>query len=220
MDGVSRSEWLANLDWRQGEHIVVVGETGTGKTTLIRDVMPLRDWVVVVAVKRRDDTLDTFKGYTRCKDWPPPLNVRRAILDARPRRLGDRASQAKLVRKMMDHLFFAGGWAADFDDAGFIMHSLGLKDDFVTLLNQGRSLGLSIVSTMTRPSSATAGVPLEAFSQVRHTILFPTGDGGEYRRMAQLARMPEKELTTVMRDLGDHDFIAVSHRERVIVRAA
>lgn len=46
--------------WQQGEHVALVGKTGVGKTSLARDILSARDYVMVLALKRKDDTLASF----------------------------------------------------------------------------------------------------------------------------------------------------------------
>src|SRR5690349_6421632 len=52
-------------NWRQGEHVGLIGPTGSGKTTLAMWLLPLRKYVVVLGTKPRDKTLDELaaRGY-------------------------------------------------------------------------------------------------------------------------------------------------------------
>lgn len=51
------AEFFNWFDWRQGEHIALAGKSKSGKTTLARQLLPRRDFVVVMATKKRDDSL-------------------------------------------------------------------------------------------------------------------------------------------------------------------
>lgn len=67
------STFMQRMDWRQGEHVTLVGATGGGKTTTAIQLLPMRDWVVTFATKPADDTLDQLvaSGYKRVPTWPP-----------------------------------------------------------------------------------------------------------------------------------------------------
>lgn len=216
----SRQAWLRNLEWRQGEHVAIIGKTGSGKTTLARDLLMKRDYVVVTAVKREDDTLDTFKDYRRVSTWPPDFATRRALLWVRPRGIDDAPRQRQIIGGMMRSIFLSGGWAVDLDDTGYVANVLGLSRSLVMLLNQGRALGLSIVTSMNRPASATQRIPLEAFNQTAHVVMFKMADERETRRMAQIAGTPHDLLRAAMDTLKRHEFVYADGDGRLTVVAA
>src|SRR6185437_5983146 len=88
---MSRAEWLAafRARWRQGEHVALIGPTGSGKTGLASDLLAIRAYVVALAVKRHDDTLGMFQGYKILKKWPPEYGQKHVILWVKPQSLGD-----------------------------------------------------------------------------------------------------------------------------------
>ena len=43
--------------FRQGQHVTVIGPTGCGKTTLVTELAEARSHVVALGVKHRDDSL-------------------------------------------------------------------------------------------------------------------------------------------------------------------
>ncbi len=191
-----RSEWQQALkkNWYQGEHIVLIGPTGTGKTTLAQPILEIREWVAILAVKRTDDTLDRFidgeDGYSRYKvirKWPPDYGTKKVILWPRPKDIGAHDDQANLLYHCLNKVYMSGGWTVYFDEAGYISASLGLGKALGVLLNQGRSSGITIVATMTRPSSAIAHVPKEALTQCRHVIVFKYTELRELKTCADIA---------------------------------
>jgi hypothetical protein len=189
---IARSEWYArmNTSWHQGEHIVIIGPTGTGKTNLATELLDIREWVVVLAVKRKDETLDRFKkqGYRVIRKWPPEYNWKRVILWEKPGSLTDDTSkQTAAIHKALNQMYLAGGWTIYFDESGYIAGTLGLSRDLGILLNQGRSNYLSIVASMTRPSSVIARVPREALNQPRHKIIFKYSEEADIKACAQIA---------------------------------
>ena len=47
------SSWV----WNQGEHLLVVGDTGQGKTTIQSRLLDRREFVVVFVTKTHDETI-------------------------------------------------------------------------------------------------------------------------------------------------------------------
>lgn len=75
-------EFFDAWQWQLGEHVTVVGPTGTGKTTLIRALLRKRylagGAVNVLATKPRDLSLSSWArhdGLTVIRDWPPRRNL-------------------------------------------------------------------------------------------------------------------------------------------------
>jgi ABC-type dipeptide/oligopeptide/nickel transport system ATPase component len=210
---LTRQQWLNALRWQQGEHVVLIGQTGSGKTQLARQLLLKRRYVVVMGLKKYDESLQRYQkeGYHLITGWPPEYGDERVLFWPKANSLRDVEPQRKAVARVIESVYQSGGWCIYFDEMGYASHLLGLKRDIVVLLNQGRSSGISVVGSMTRPSSATAGTPLEAFSQVRHVYLFPTQDENEHIRMAQIARMPLLSLRAALARLAPYEFIAVDH---------
>src|SRR5208282_6397595 len=73
---VPYSTWLARFgrQWKQGDHILDVGPTQSGKSLLARElVLAERKFVVVMGTKPKDKTLDEYieAGFVRIDHWPP-----------------------------------------------------------------------------------------------------------------------------------------------------
>lgn len=216
--------------WRQGEHVALVGQTGSGKTYTARDVLAIRQYVIVLAVKREDDTLNHFSHgepkYKRTKKWPVDYNVNRAVISLQPKSLGDRA-QAGKVYEVLNDIFKSGGWCTYLDDTGYLTSTLGLKRQITVLLNQGRSHGISVVTAATQPTSVAANIPSETMRQVRHILMWKYEDAPSIRTLAELTGYNWRYLESLMHELyvypdSSTDFIAyrrghgltIVHQER------
>jgi hypothetical protein len=212
------AEWRAGFArvWRQGEHVALLGPTGSGKTYTARDVLAIRQYVIVLAVKREDDTLTHFtRGepkYKKTSKWPVNYDVNRALISLPPESLSD-AGQALKVYNVLNGVFKGGGWCIFLDDTGYISSHLKLKRQIAELLNVGRSSGISVVSAATQPSSAYAGVPSETLRQVRHVLIWKFEDDESIEACAHICGMPKRRMHELMDELimyadGSTDFVA------------
>lgn len=214
-------DWYAEFaaNWQQGQHVVLIGQTGAGKTSLARDILAIRDYVIVLAVKRDDDVLDTFRPrYRLIRKWPPDYDVDHAVIWLRPKNLAEVGTQALQVYHVLDGVFTAGGWAIYVDDTGYITGTLRLSQQLVVLLNQGRSSGISVVSAMTQPSSVISRIPSETLRQTRHKLVFAYFDEPSIKAIAAITGRRWRDIEDWMKHLGTYDFLAFSHRNVVIVR--
>lgn len=156
-------------NWRVGQHMALVGGTGSGKTTFAREVLDLRDWVVVLGTKIRDpDLYGAFqkKGYVVKSEWSPFDTSNNRVIFApplpSPTKEG-RQAQANAFRKVLIELFQLeqGNWTVYADEVRFLTHDLGLTTEWDTLELQGRALGITLVTATQRPR----GVPRNVFAQ-------------------------------------------------------
>lgn len=206
-----RRQWLAWMrgEWKQGQHIAIMGRTGRGKTTLARDLLACRDWVVCLAVKRADDTLGSFpsKGYKIIKKWPPDYGAQRVVLWARPKNLSDIAKQKIVIKKVFDDVYQNGGWTLFHDDVAYIANALGFKATLSILLNQARSGFSSQVAAMTQPSSVSQAIPSEVWRQVRFHLIFYYRVGRDLDVIADMVGYNKAQLKKWMASLGPFDFL-------------
>lgn len=209
---MSRADWLELMrtEWRQGQHVAVMGRTGRGKTTLARDLMALRGWAVVIAIKRADDTLDTFPaaGYRRISKWPPRYEDHRVLFWVPPKNLSDMAEQRAGIAKVLDDVYQNGGWSIMFDDIARMANALGFKKQISTMLNEARSSHASIVSVMTQPSSVTQAIPSEVWRQVRYHLVFYYRVGRDLDSIADITGYDKKTVQSWMAMLRPFDFLA------------
>lgn len=205
---------LIKQRWQQGEHLGLIGPTGTGKTHTAQELLSFREWVCVLAVKRNDDTLDRFKNgdrygfphYSVIKKWPPDFHKQRVVLWAKPESL-DKSALAKqraVIYHALSQMYKSGGWCAYFDEVGYIAGVLQLGHELGILLNQGRSSHITIALTMTRPSSVVARVPKEALNQIRHLIVFKYTNKDESDTCAQIAGVSKATMWDLMQELQFH----------------
>lgn len=204
------AQWLAQFrtQWHQGEHVSLIGQTGSGKTFVGSDILNIRDYVAVLAIKPQDDTLLRFTRrqpkYTRVTRWPVDYNVNRALLHFKPKNLAD-PLQAERVSQVLDGIYHSGGWCLFLDDLAYIINTLGQRRKVVDLMNVGRSHGISVVSALQQPTSISAGVPSEMKKQVKHLLIWKYTGKSEIEACADLMGMSRSDLERLMASLRYFD---------------
>lgn len=233
-------DFMAAWRWAQGEHVTIVGPTGTGKTTLMRALMVKRyaagGAVAVLATKPRDANLERWARADHLavvRTWPPraprfrrPADVvlpdgRRVAWDHRVMlwpRTHDAATFAATMRDehraAINAMFVGGGWCIAAEELLYLCHDLGLADELTTLWTQGRSNGISVIGATQRP----VNIPLYAYSQASHLFMFGDNDDVNLSRLQGIGGMEGKTLREHVRSLPMHDVLYVGTRNRTLVR--
>lgn len=178
--------------WRAGEHVTIIGGTGSGKSELARRILGIRKSSVVFGTKPRDDTLDRFvaDGWTRIRSWPPPEDIRRAILWPVIEARSDLDSLGPLFAATLDDIFVEGAWAIYIDELHYATGRLGLAAHLGDIWEQGRSLGVTLIVATQRP----ANIPLLAYSQATYLALFRTTDARDLDRLADVSGDIDRDL--------------------------
>lgn len=213
--------------WLQGEHVVLIGATGTGKTTIAKDLLALRDYVIVLGVKPRDRTLERFTReqpkYRKYSDWPIHAGVTHALIWIKAKEIDDAQAQAARVHRVMSGVYRDGGWCLFLDDTGYITGTLKRTQDVVMLLNTARSSNISLVAAATQPTSVVARIPSETVRQPRHYIIFKFEAEDAIKSLASITGVGRKRMEAGLTELRIYpnkttDFLSISSGEITIVR--
>lgn len=206
--------FLRRFDWRQGEHVTLVGANGRGKTTLELAILPQRRFVVFLGTKKRDSTQDALTGRMGYKlvadpdEIHPDVANRWVLRPPFPKNANVRALKslhASIFRRALMKAFKQGGWTIVCDEVRYLTDYLGLADELELLWLQGRSLGATVVAGTQRPRH----IPLEAYSQARHLFFWHTPDGGDVSRVAELASVNREAVAYTVPRLEGHKVLYV-----------
>jgi energy-coupling factor transporter ATP-binding protein EcfA2 len=189
--------------WKQGQHVAIVGSTGSGKTTVAQEIEDLRDYVVVIATKANDESLDHYTRFTKMDKWPPDYTKKLVLFWKKPKVLGDFREQRRAIYGVMADVFKVGGWTVYFDDLFYVSETLRLKESVRMFYTQVRSNHVSIVSSIQRPF----WVPIEALSQSTYVLLFGTRDQRDIKRVSEGISIPIQELQQAISQLEEYEFL-------------
>lgn len=207
------------LDWQQGEHIGMIGPTGSGKTTLALHLLGMRDYITVFATKPRDDVLinlrDTQK-YRLMKEWKDydPVLVPKRLIWPDASSLYSAKHQQAQFRQAMHHIYRQGGWCIYIDELWFIIHQLKLELEIRTFLQQSRSIGVSLVALTQRP----AFIPLEVYDQSTHLFFWLDNDERNLKRLSGISWKSAKTVQTLIMNLDRYQVLYVNTRTGEMAR--
>lgn len=219
MERISYQQFRSQFFWRQGEHITIVGPTGSGKTTLGLDLLSMRAYSVVFATKVKDTSLSSFfsrEKYEIISKWPPSAHARRVALWPKARKLKDIvAIQYRAFDSAIDAIYEEGAWTIFLDEAFYVCDDLDMASSVKTIITQGRSNYLSLVSCTQRPRH----IPLWLLNQPTHLIYFRFVDKYETDRLSDIAGMEKERIASELKQLGKYEFLYINTVDGTILKS-
>lgn len=200
------------IKWKQGQHCLAVGGTGSGKSTVAGELLPRRSLVAVCVSKGMDEIFagPYYAEYERITKWPPRRGHDKVLVW--PSNGGSivetRALKQAVFRKMFDDILLRQGhWCIDVDEEHYMVESLGLGREITDILEQGRSAHISMWNNTQRP----AGIPLATYINSTHAFFFQTQEDYDVKRLGSMRNKhttPDEMMANIERlDAGAHEFV-------------
>ena len=186
------------FEWKQGEHMTILGRTGSGKTTLASTLLRAKPYVL--SVRTKSDRHESLPGRTvsTSKKWEGfdtnAHTTSRTILTPNYVQFQQRAEIARALRRIWEE----GGWTLYLDELFYLDDRLKLGSQIDSLLTGGRGKGITVVCGMQRPVRATRF----AMTQSTHLISFAQ----ERRDVRQYLSPISEAWGAAIEGLGPHEF--------------
>lgn len=215
------------ISWKQGQHVLSCGGTGSGKSTVAGEFLPKRSQVVVAVSKGRDPIFETspYDGYPIIPEWPPPRGrpgkpaPTHVLLwpENKQTLKATKEHKTAVFQKMFDDILLVrGNWCIDVDETHYMSDTLKLGGEIADILEQGRSAGISMWNNTQRP----AGIPLAVYVNSAHAFLFQSQEEYDVDR---LKRLKNKYTTSAelafnldkLDSIETHEFVYIDRSGRI-----
>lgn len=189
--------------WRYGEHVSVIGDTGSGKTYLISRLLDTRRYVLFVQTKSDDTVAKEYKGFVERKQARSMDSLTESRIILKPRY----NDQRQEIAAALERVWKQGGWTAVVDELLYV-EKLKLTWSVDRLLTQGRSEKISTVVGMQRPVAITRW----AISQSTHVFCFRV----EGRDIATVAEATSPRIAGPITRLKQYEFAYFNRQTRQV----
>lgn len=213
---------LVKATWRQGEHVLITGGTGSGKTLLARYLDQMRidaggSVVVFIAKLQPDRTITDYysakDGWVRWTKWKKPAITDRKIL-LWPAVEGKTYPEAIKVMKevfqeALSEISKTGLWTIHIDE-GLMMtdreSGLGFSKDISIMYALMRSAKGTMITLSQRPMH----LPLSIYANLSWAFIGKAKELADVKRLANLdGSLDSRALAMMIRRNGMHDFVMV-----------
>lgn len=202
--------------WKQGDHVLVTGGTGSGKTLLARHLDEIRiqrggSVIVFVCKLQPDETVtNAYKGFTRWTTWKrnPSVHENRVLFWPKVEKLTPTDAVDVMRTEFahaLDELGKMGKWTVHIDEGLFVSspHYLGLGNVVGMLYALGRSARTTMITLAQRP----AHLPVTIYPNLSHAFVGRASELPDLRRLADMdGKTNSRALQRMISENGKHDF--------------
>lgn len=191
--------------WLQGEHVAIVGDTGSGKSYLESKLIRARGYIIVLKTKPDDDDGTKFRGFRKVRtlsgirpthDW--------YLLEPKTEPPG--AERAEL-QAALSLGYKEEGWTLCADEL-YYLSLLKLDYDINKVLTQGRSKHVTFVGCAQRQQ----WISRFFLSQSTHCFFFRC----EGRDIVDLARATSPRIAPLFEQLRRFEFVYFNRADRSV----
>ena len=165
--------------------MALIARTRSGKTTFAREVLGIRDYVVVFGTKPRDVELYggfEARGYVIKDKWSPDETRDNRVIFRPGGGLMDTGEQKRAFTQALSELYEVGGWCVYIDEVLVLARDLGMTRILDRMWTQAASNDVTIVAGTQRPR----GVPLNMLEQSEWFALWHIPDLEDRERAAEV----------------------------------
>lgn len=181
--------------WKQGEHVALVGRTGTGKSMLASGLLLNRPYRIIARTKPDSITYPGTEHVTSLE------RIKRGhfAYELEP----DFDRQRIELWKTFDFVWRTGGWCLYIDELFYCIDTLRLNVPEIgspidKLLTQGRSKGITMFNAMQRAARITRF----AISEATHVLSFAV----EGREAKTIGEATSRRMEDTVQQLGMYEF--------------
>lgn len=225
---LSPGEFIARFatEWQIGEHMSLIGPTGTGKSTFTGLTFRLRKYILAIDPKGGDPTIAAL-GWPRLSSWPGRDKMERMVAKNDENGLPSRYIVGEIVREraQLPHLrqtiaqaisdaFDMGGWTLYIDELQIVVdrRMMNLSRPVAQALVSARSSALTVMSAFQSPRWVIS----EALVQPTWLATTYTRDVETVNRMAEVMGRNRAEFRGVVKALANptHLWVVVGRNPR------
>lgn len=214
-----RDEFLKNRwRYRPGEHVTILGPTGSGKTWLTHQLLEYTAKptlpVITLAMKPRDATTEKFTkllNFRKVTSWPPmpnPFRARPAGYTLWPKHTFDPdTDDENLYRHFRSAILdsYKRGDRIIYGDELLGLTDLGLEREMRAIWTRGRSMGTAMWGSTQKPTH----IPLWAYNQAEHLFLAYDPDRRSQDRFDEIGGVDPGLIRSTVNRLDKHQFVYV-----------
>lgn len=207
-----------------GEHVSWIGPTGTGKTTLMGQLLAATATpklpAVVLAVKPRDATMTRLGktcGFRTVRSWPPMRTVERPNGWIHwPRHTFDPDTDNprhkwQFRRSILDS-YRRGNRILVADEVLSLSYEMGLGQELVTVWTRGRSMGCGLWAGTQKPTH----VPLWMYSMPTHLFIAWDPDERSRKRLREISGSDPRLIEAASRQLRRYEWLYFRQDDRTL----